>query len=100
VTLDKWEDEPDIEKDGRMKCYALSQYPGLFRYAKGCLRDLRPIEGKPCYSELMKKSEKELQGLLSDALTKQFDVLSQSSGNNTAAILAEIKEKLQNVRKK
>lgn len=100
VTLDKWEDEPDTDKDGRMKCYALSQYPGLFRDAKGGIRDMRPIEGKPCYSELMKKSDKELQGLLSDALTKQIDVLSQSRENNTATILADLKEKLKNVRKK
>ena len=47
VPLDRWEDEPDHDKAGRLKCYALSQYPGLFRDATGKLNDMRPIEGKP-----------------------------------------------------
>ena len=100
VSLDKWEDEPDMDKAGNMKCYALTQYKGLFRDAAGGLRDLRPSEGKPCYGELIKKSEKELQSLLSAALTKQLEVLQASGDNKAGPIIADLKERLRNVGKK
>ena len=67
-----------MDANGFMKCYALTQYKGLYRDAAENLRDLRPLEGKPCFSELIKKSDKELQQMLSAALTKQIEVLSAS----------------------
>lgn len=100
VPLDRWEDEPDLDKAGNMKCYALTQFQGLFRDATGGLRDLRPLEGKPCFSQLIHKSDKELNALLSAALTKQMEVLSSSSEKGTGASLADLKDRLRNVGKK
>ena len=100
VTLDKWEDEPDVNSDGLVKCYALTQFPGIYRDATGKLRDLRPLEGKPCFSELIKKTDKELQKMLSEALSKQIEVLSGSHEKNKDALLSELKERLKNVGKK
>ena len=98
VTLDKWEDERDIDSSGMMKCYALSQYPGLYRDATGGLRDLRPIEGKPCYSELMKRTEKDLQTMLTDAINKQIEILSKQK--DSAKGVSELKELLKNIKSK
>jgi hypothetical protein len=100
VALDKWEDSPDVDSHGFMKCYALTQYKGMFRDAMGNIRDLRPLEGKPCFSQLILKSEKELQQMLSTALTKQIEVLSASSEKNTGPLLVDLKERLKNVGKK
>lgn len=100
VSLDRWDDEADVDGNGFVKCYALTQYKGLFRDAMGNLRDLRPLEGKPCFSELIKKSDKELQKLLTTALTKQIEVLSASNEKNTGAIIADLKDRLKNVGKK
>lgn len=92
VPLDKWETEPDRLPDGNVKCYALSQYKGLFRDAFGALRDFRPLNGKPCYSEFIKKTEKELKSLLTDALNKQIQILAKTKGQ--APLIAELKNKL------
>ena len=100
VPLDKWETEEDFDSEKRMKCYALSQYQGMFRDALGALRDLRPLEGKPCYTEFVKKSEKELAGLLAQALSKQIEILTNSSEKNTQSLIVELKEKLKAVNKK
>jgi hypothetical protein len=100
VPLDKWEDEPDVDASGFMKCYALTQYKGLFRDAAENLRDLRPLEGKPCFSQLIKKSDKELEQTLSAALTKQIEVLSASQEKKKESILADLKDRLRNVGKK
>lgn len=100
VTLDKWEDEPDMDSNGRLKCYALSQYKGLYRDANQQLRDLRPIEGKPSFSECIKKSEKELISLIVQAINKQIEILSQSSERNTEPIMADLKEKLKSYTKR
>ena len=97
VSLDKWEDEPDTDPNGFLKCYALTQYKGQYRDAVGNLRDLRPLQGKPCFSELIQKSEKELQLLLTTALTNQMQVLSASGEKNIGAILADLKDRLKNV---
>lgn len=100
VTLDKWEDEPDANSEGLMKCYALTQFPGVYRDATGKLRDLRPLEGKPCFSELMKKNDKDLQKMLSEALSKQIEVLCASHEKKKDALLSDLKERLKNVGKK
>jgi hypothetical protein len=98
VPLDRWEDENDVDSLGMMKCYALSQYPGLYRDATGGLRDLRPIEGKPCFSELMKRTEKELQAMLSEAISKQIEILSKQK--DAAKLISELKDLLKNVKNK
>lgn len=99
VTLDQWEDEQDTDRTGRMKCYALTQYKGVYRDAAGGLRDLRPKEGKPCFSEFMTKSEKELKSLIVIALQKQLSILESSSERNLGDIIADIKEKLKRYKK-
>jgi hypothetical protein len=100
VPLDRWEDEADVDSNGFMKCYALTQYKGLFRDATGNLRDLRPSEGKPCFSALIGKTEKELKQLLAAALSKQIEILSASNEKNTGPLIAELKERLRSVGKK
>jgi len=92
VSLDKWEDEPDLDPQGRLKCYALTQYKGIYRDAKQQLRDLRPIEGKPSFNQFVKKSEKELITLLVQAINKQIEILSNSSERNTEPLVAELRD--------
>ena len=75
VNLDDWEEASDTDKEGRLKCYALTQFPGVFRDAKGNLIDCRPNEGKPSFNNLMKKNEKELRSLLNSAITNQLTQL-------------------------
>jgi len=100
VSLDRWEEEPDHDKLGRKKCYSISQYKGLFRDANQKLWDLRPIDGKPCFSELVKKSDKQLIALLVDAIQKQLDILSTSNERNIETIIAELKNKLKTYQKR
>lgn len=100
VSLDRWEDEPDQDKQGRVKCYALTQFKGLYRDARGALQDLRPKEGKPCFSFLYGKNEKELQGMLASALGKQIEILSHSKEKTASSLISDLKEKLKNVSKK
>lgn len=94
ISLDKWEDEPDLDSSNRLKCYPLSQYKGLYRDANQRMRDLRPTEGKPSFTEFVKKSEKELVTLLVGAINKQIEILSNSSERNTDTIVSELKDKL------
>ena len=100
VSLNVWEEEPDTDNHGRTKCYAISQYKGLFRDAYQKLHDLRPTEGKPCFTELMRKTDKELTSLLVQAISKQLDILSKSNERNIAPIIAELKDKLKVYSKK
>lgn len=51
---------------------------GIYRDAKGELIDLRPKEGKPCYENLAIKSERELFGMLVEALEKQIEEVKES----------------------
>ena len=100
VSLDTWEFEQDVDKAGFVKCYSLSQYKGLFRGATGFLHDLRPIKGKPCFSEFIKRSEKELTSLLVEAITKQLVFLNNSNELNKGVIIAELNEKLKTYSKR
>ena len=97
VTLERWEDEPDEDKAGRVKCYALTQFKGLYRDAKGLMQDLRPKEGKPCFSNLVSKGEKELQSLLCEALKRQIEVLSASNEKSAPQLIADLRGKLKTV---
>ncbi len=99
VPLDRWEDELDTDGSGRMKCYALTQYKGVYRDANGGLRDLRPKEGKPCFNEFMGKTEKELKSLIVCAIQKQLSILENSSELNLQEVIADLKEKLKRYKK-
>ena len=95
VTLDAWEEAPEIDSAGRIKCYALSQYKGLYRDTKERLHDLRPSEGKPCFARLINLSERTLCDLLLTALRKQIEVLSSSKNDQSKeGILDDLKKKL------
>lgn len=99
VTLDRWEEEAEKDNKGRIKCYALTQYVGVYRDATGSLRDLRPKEGKPCFSEFMGKTEKELKSLIVSAIQKQMEILQKSDERNLEGIIADLKEKLKKYKK-
>ncbi|EZG78222.1 putative unchacterized apicomplexan-specific serine rich low complexity protein [Gregarina niphandrodes] len=75
VGFEQWEAEDDVDEQGRTKVYEITHYPGMFRDAKGNAIDLRPMEGRPCYANLAKRSEAELRQMLKTALAKQIDEL-------------------------
>ncbi|GIX65068.1 uncharacterized protein BcabD6B2_45030 [Babesia caballi] len=75
----EFDDRENVDSDGYMKCYQLSAFPGVFRDFKGVAHDLRPLEGKPCYNNMVQKSEEELVTLVKAAIRKQIDILTNSS---------------------
>ena len=95
VDLDDWEETPDLDaKTNKLKCYSLSQFPGVFRDAKGELVDCRPKEGKPSYNNMMTKSERELATLLVKAYEKQIELL----GSTDDDLAKELKARLSKVK--
>merc|ERR1719491_2078711 len=50
VAFDK---APEVDEGGHRKAYELEQFVGLFRNSDMELLDLRPIEGRPSYDQLM-----------------------------------------------
>lgn len=99
VTLDRWEEEPDKNSKGMMKCYALTQYEGVYRDADGTLRDLRPKEGKPCFTEFMGKTEKELKSLIVAAIQAQLAILENSNERYVDETIVDLKDKLKKYKK-
>jgi hypothetical protein len=96
VTLDEWEDAHDLDpQSGLLKCYALNQFPGVFRDAKKNLIDCRPAEGKPSFNNLNKKSEKELAALVKKAYQAQIALLEKS---REKALVKELEDKLKNIK--
>lgn len=51
---------------------------GVFRDPNGNAIDLRPAEGRPCYSNLTKKTEYELLQLVEVAIKNQMEKLKES----------------------
>ena len=95
VDLDEWEETQDVDvKTNKLKCYALSQFPGVFRDAKGELIDCRPKEGKPSYNNMMTKSDKELATLLVKAYEKQIEQL----GSTDDDLAKELRARLNKVK--
>jgi hypothetical protein len=98
IPVEAFEFEPDYDKHGLKKVFALSGYVGLYRTEQGRLVDARPVEGKPSYDQLMVKSSPELHRMLLEALSNQLkDLESQpNSGRDfethRQALLGEIKE--------
>ncbi|CAG9329991.1 unnamed protein product [Blepharisma stoltei] len=76
VSKENWSIE-SIEVDGLEKVKEVPGYPGLYMTHLGKIHDLRPAETCPCFDFYFKKSKKELQSLLIEALEKQLEVLSQ-----------------------
>ncbi|KAF4674540.1 hypothetical protein FOL47_009066 [Perkinsus chesapeaki] len=72
VDLQDWEEEDDVDSQGRGKVYALSQFPGLYRAYDRRLIDVRPNEGKPSYNNLMRLSTDKLKALLREGIKNQL----------------------------
>jgi len=88
---------PEVDEHGRRKVYQLASFPGLFRDEQGCLIDLRPIEGRPSYDQMMLKSTPELHRLLVQALENQLKALEGALGGGELGPADE--EKLRSLRK-
>ncbi|CAJ1384841.1 unnamed protein product [Effrenium voratum] len=71
VPVEVFESEPEGEL---RKCFPLSGgYRGLFRDEQGLLIDVRPVEGRPSYDQLMLRSTPELHQLVVLAYTRQLE---------------------------
>lgn len=86
VSIDDWEEAPDVDEYGFSKVYQLSEYIGVFRDSKGNAHDLRPKENKPCYSNLIKMEEDKLYELLVIALENQIKTLETESPGDSKLI--------------
>jgi len=74
VAVETLEDEPEIE--GKKKVFAISGgYRGVYRDEQGCLVDVRPVEGRPSYDQLMLRTVPELHKLVVAAFTRQLEEL-------------------------
>jgi hypothetical protein len=93
VALDDWEDAHDVDDKKRVKCYGLSQFPGVFRDCHGNLVDCRPNEGKPSFNNLISKTEKELHAMLNKALENQLSQLGDSDPELTKELKSKLKSK-------
>lgn len=93
VEIDDWEDAPDIDENGYSKVFQLSNYTGVFRDSKGTAHDLRPLENKPCYSNLIKMDEDKLYKLLVTALENQIKTL-EDNPQNHSKLINELKREL------
>jgi hypothetical protein len=71
VAVESFEFEP-LEVSGRVKCYELSTFKGVYRDAHGGFHDLRPREGRPSYDVWAEKSESELYDLVARAIENQL----------------------------
>jgi len=99
VPIEKWEWEPEEDKQGRKKVYELSQFRGLMRSSQGALIDLRPKDTCPCYANFMKKEVPELYELLVTAYETQLKDLANSK-NDEKQFEQELKVKLTSVRER
>lgn len=74
VSVEAFEHEPELDEQGQKKAFAISGgYLGLFRDDQGNLVDVRPIEGRPSYDQLMLRSELELHKLVVAAYMRQLE---------------------------
>lgn len=68
----------------------------MFRDPSGAVIDLRPDEGKPCYKNLMQKSEAELTQMLHTALKNQISETPDSPYQITdSALMEKLKQDLE-----
>ncbi|CBZ51029.1 conserved hypothetical protein [Neospora caninum Liverpool] len=101
VTLEEYEDLDDVDEQGFTKVYQISAFPGVFRDPNGKAIDLRPAEGRPCYSNFIKKSEYELLQLVETAIKNQLEKLKESvyderrTHKKLQAELSEVSKELQ-----
>ncbi|KAF4692258.1 hypothetical protein FOZ60_013795 [Perkinsus olseni] len=72
VGLQDWEEEDDIDQEGRGKVYPLAQFPGVYRAYDRRMIDVRPNEGKPSFNNLMSLTTEKLKALLKEAIKNQL----------------------------
>lgn len=75
VTPAEWETADDISPEGLTKVYEISAFPGIFRDPQGNALDLRPKEGRPCYTTFKEFTISELKRMLRDAIQNQLAAL-------------------------
>eukprot|EP00930_Biecheleria_cincta_P049067 TRINITY_DN34319_c0_g1_i1.p1 TRINITY_DN34319_c0_g1~~TRINITY_DN34319_c0_g1_i1.p1 ORF type:complete len:517 (+),score=144.86 TRINITY_DN34319_c0_g1_i1:20-1570(+) len=74
VSVEAFEHEPELDEQGRKKAFAISGgYLGLFRDDQGNLVDVRPVEGRPSYDQLIRRSQLELHKLVLAAYMRQLE---------------------------
>eukprot|EP00434_Breviolum_minutum_P038912 symbB.v1.2.034528.t1/scaffold4473.1/size39787/1 len=75
VPVEDFESAAETEGDLR-KVFALPNgYIGLYRDEQGSIIDVRPLEGRPSYDQLMLRSNAELHDLLLLAYQRQIEIL-------------------------
>jgi hypothetical protein len=105
VSVAAFGDEPEFDERGFCKVYELSTLPGIFRTVDGKMLDLRPVEGKPSYNEMMRKSKQELYRLLIKAYDAQLMELfaltnSRGASKESDEFLAAVRKEASEVRQK
>lgn len=101
VPFEAWEEELDVDAEGKQKVYPVGFFPGerlgelstgVFRNSSGEAIDLRPLEGKPCYSNFKHRDVREIRDLLVTALENQIDCLKQSEFAHTDSSMLKRQE--------
>jgi len=82
TTMTTFDQEPELDERGFRKAYELEQFKGCFRTSDGELLDIRPIEGRPSWDQLMLKSTPDLYRLLIKAFNAQLVELTEESKKN------------------
>jgi len=102
VPLRRFDMEPEIDERGFTKVYELGQFKGLFRAVGDRLYDLRPVEGRPSYDQLMQKSSPELHRLLVAAYKEQLAELERQppKGKDREDLKQTLRQKLKEVQQK
>jgi hypothetical protein len=96
VSVNNFHNEAEFDERGFQNVYELTHFRGLFRAANGTLFDLRPIEGRPSYDQLMLKSKPELYRLLIAAYDAQLQELLAETNKKSAP--KELEEHLRQTR--
>ena len=84
-----WNSSSKYDDDGRLKCYELLNYSGVFVNCDGKVNDLRPNEGKPSYNNLNNLETPELISLLHTAINNQIKELEMSPYINLESEIIE-----------
>lgn len=91
VPLKFFEYVPTADENGLQKVFSISGgYLGLYRDAQGKLIDVRPVEGRPSYDQLMLRSIPELHRLVVTALENQLKEL--ESRERTGVVCDEFRK--------
>ncbi|KAH0476428.1 MAG: hypothetical protein KVP17_001332 [Porospora cf. gigantea B] len=93
VPFEMWEDALDVDREGWRKVYPVGYFPGVYRNSCGEAIDIRPLEGKPCFSNFRHRNVHEVRDLLVTALSNQLECLQDSKFAHTDAAFVRRQEK-------